>query len=159
MERVGANFSPDQVAIRKQLTRVKRIVEVVDHKLVLFFERTDPDFYSIYRWILVQFKREFPFEGISSVWELFWLDHVCPRELHLYVCAALLIYQRDRVLKLQEGEFDQILRFVNSMLTRTDPVSAVKLGARLYMRVGAVTGHMSRPQSALSDDLLHQLLW
>ncbi|KAA8496311.1 Small G protein signaling modulator 1 [Porphyridium purpureum] len=159
MKRVGSNFSPDQVSIRKQLSHIRRIVSVVDSQLAQYFERTDPDYYSLYRWVLVQYKREFPFDEICNVWELLWLDHVAAGELHLYMAAALLVYQRDRILRLPEGEFDQIVRFVNSMLTRVDGASAVHLGARLYMRVGRVVGNTSRPRSAIADDFLLSMFW
>uniref|UniRef100_A0A7S1TM99 Rab-GAP TBC domain-containing protein n=1 Tax=Erythrolobus australicus TaxID=1077150 RepID=A0A7S1TM99_9RHOD len=152
MQRVGSNFLPDQSGIRAQLSAVRRLMRVADRDLFRFYERTDPSFYSVYRWLLVQFKREVPYRSVSRLWELFWLDHVAPGELHLYVVVALLCAQREQILQLPEGEFDQILRFVNSMARRFDVAAAAHLAARLYLRVGRVHGEASAPHAALHDE-------
>jgi len=152
MRRVGGNFMQDQSGIRTQLSAVRGLVRVADRDLFKFYEMTDPSFYSVYRWLLVHFKREVAYGSVSRLWELFWLDHVAPGELHLYVVVALLCSQRDQILQLPEGEFDQILRFVNSMAKRFDVAAAAHLAARLYLRVGRVRGEESAPDAALDDE-------
>jgi len=151
MIRVGANFLPDQSGIRAQLSAIRRLIRIVDRDLFAFFEEADPSFYSVYRWILVQFKREVEFSQIARMWEIFWLDHVAPKELHIYVVVAILCAQRECILSLPECAFDQILHFVNGMSKQFDPEVAVKLGAKLYLRIGRLHGEVTAPRFALSD--------
>jgi hypothetical protein len=75
MKRVHANFEMDQQAIKKQLTNLKSLVEIVNPRLINYLEGHDSDhFYFCFRWILVNFKREFTFENIMYLWEVLWTD-------------------------------------------------------------------------------------
>jgi hypothetical protein len=76
-----------------------------------------------YRWLLVNFKREFSIEATSLLWEVLWTNHLHPR-FHLFVVIAVLAMVRNDVMA-QKMQFDQILRvrlpvMMNILFVRTD---------------------------------------
>eukprot|EP00186_Timspurckia_oligopyrenoides_P003106 CAMPEP_0182443082 /NCGR_PEP_ID=MMETSP1172-20130603/1916_1 /TAXON_ID=708627 /ORGANISM="Timspurckia oligopyrenoides, Strain CCMP3278" /LENGTH=838 /DNA_ID=CAMNT_0024638249 /DNA_START=58 /DNA_END=2574 /DNA_ORIENTATION=- len=135
MERVDANFQDDQAGIHTQLRHVAMIIQRADPELAEYFELADSQYYCCFRWILLQFKREFDIEDVSRLWEILWLDYFAESNLHIYITAALLIHRRSEILKLPR-KFDSILRFVNNMSNQLDVIEAIDLGVRLYGRVG-----------------------
>jgi len=85
----------------------------------------DPDFYEYlrdrsctnmffcFRWVLIQFKREFPFDTIMTLWEMLWSDFH-GRNYHLFVCLAILMKKRTEIMA-GNMEFDDILKFINNL--------------------------------------------
>lgn len=70
MKKLERNFRVDQTGIRAQLDLLRRIVEVSDKELADYFEVYDPHYYSCFRWILVQLKRELSFTDVLRLWEV-----------------------------------------------------------------------------------------
>ncbi|KAI0560829.1 Rab-GTPase-TBC [Gracilaria domingensis] len=136
MRRIEANFRHDQSGMRRQLAMLRRLMDVADPELSEFFKQTDPEYYTCFRWILVRFKREFAFDAICRVWEALWCRSVGGDDLHIFVAAALLIAQRRDLLKLEEGAFDQLLRYVNDMSMRVDESFAIREGEICFLKYG-----------------------
>ena len=59
-------------------------------------------------WILIAFKREFPFEDVLRLWEVLWTDYYT-NGMVLFVALAVLESHRDVVLRYLV-EFDEILK-------------------------------------------------
>jgi len=59
-------------------------------------------------WILISFKREFPFEGVLRLWEVLWTDYYT-NGMVLFVALAVLESHRDVMLRYLV-EFDEILK-------------------------------------------------
>lgn len=138
MRRVECNFRIDQSGMHAQLARLRRLVRTMDSHLAAFFDATDPDFYTCFRWIIVRFKRELPYDDTARMWEVLWSRHVAGDALHIYVAAALLRAHSSRLLALRSGEFDGLLRYINDMSGRIDADFALREGELLYKRIGAV---------------------
>jgi len=51
-----------------------------------------------YSWVLIAFKREFPFEDVLRLWEVLWSDYYTS-ELVLFVALAVLESHRDMILR------------------------------------------------------------
>jgi hypothetical protein len=62
----------------------------------------------ICRWVLIAFKREFPFDDILRLWEVLWTDYYS-NEFVLFVALAVLESHRDMILRYLV-EFDEILK-------------------------------------------------
>lgn len=136
MIRMEANFRIDQSGMHAQLALLKKIVRVGDEELAAFFEETDPDYYACFRWIVVQFKRELPFEGTTRLWEALWSRQIGGDDLHIFVAAGLLFAHRGRLLALQKGAFDCLLRYMNDMSMRIDVDFAIREGEACYLKWG-----------------------
>jgi hypothetical protein len=59
-------------------------------------------------WILISFKREFPFEDVLRLWEVLWTDYYT-NGMVLFVSLAVLESHRDVMLRYLV-EFDEILK-------------------------------------------------
>ena len=51
-----------------------------------------------FRWVLIAFKREFPFDEVLSLWEVLWTDYYSSQFL-LFVAFAVLESHRDMILR------------------------------------------------------------
>ena len=53
---------------------------------------------KLFSWVLIAFKREFPFEDILRLWEVLWTDYYS-NEFVLFVALAVLESHRDVILR------------------------------------------------------------
>ena len=51
-----------------------------------------------FRWVLIAFKREFPFDDVLRLWEVLWTDYYSSQFL-LFVAFAVLESHRDMILR------------------------------------------------------------
>lgn len=58
-----------------------------------------------FRWVLIAFKREFPFDEVLRLWEVLWTDYYSSQFL-LFVAFAILESHRDMILRylIEVGE-------------------------------------------------------
>jgi hypothetical protein len=58
-----------------------------------------------FRWVLIAFKREFPFDEVLGLWEILWTDYYSSQFL-LFVAFAVLESHRDVILRylIEVGE-------------------------------------------------------
>lgn len=131
MRRMEANFRIDQSGMHAQLGLLRKIIGVADDELMNFFSETDPQFYSCFRWIVVRFKREMPFQDVTTLWEVLWASDN-ERDGHIYVAAGLLLAHRTRILRLEKGAFDSLLRYINDMSMRIDVDFAIHEGEECF---------------------------
>ena len=50
------------------------------------------------RWVLIAFKREFPFDDVLRLWEVLWTDYYS-NNFVLFVALAVLESHRDVILR------------------------------------------------------------
>lgn len=51
-----------------------------------------------FRWVLIAFKREFPFDEVLRLWEVLWTDYYSSQFLP-FVAFAVLESHRDMILR------------------------------------------------------------
>ncbi|XP_024965579.1 TBC1 domain family member 15-like isoform X1 [Cynara cardunculus var. scolymus] len=114
MERLGPNFNRDQNGMHSQLFALSKLVELLDSPLHNYFKQKDClNYFFCFRWILIQFKREFEFDKILRLWEVLWTHHVS-EHLHLYICIAILKRHRAKIMR-EQMSFDTLLKFINEL--------------------------------------------
>ncbi|KAL0340505.1 UNVERIFIED_CONTAM: TBC1 domain family member 15 [Sesamum radiatum] len=119
MERLGPNFNRDQSGMHTQLFALSKLVELLDKPLHHYFERNDClNYFFCFRWILIQFKREFEYEKTMRLWEVMWTHHLS-EHLHLYVCVAILKRHRSKIMG-EQMDFDTLLKFINELSGQID---------------------------------------
>jgi TBC1 domain family member 15 len=77
-------------------------------RFVTFNQAVYPLVTHLCRWILIAFKREFPFEQVLALWEVLWTDYYSDNFV-LFVALAVLESHRDMILRYLV-EFDEILK-------------------------------------------------
>ncbi|XP_074568603.1 uncharacterized protein LOC141825109 [Curcuma longa] len=114
MERLGPNFNRDQSGMHSQLFALSKLVELLDIPLHNYFKQKDClNYFFCFRWILIQFKREFEYEKILQLWEVLW-THYLSEHLHLYMCVAILKRHRNKIMG-EQMDFDTLLKFINEL--------------------------------------------
>ncbi|KAL4589803.1 hypothetical protein LXL04_002713 [Taraxacum kok-saghyz] len=132
MERIGQNFSHDQNGMKCQFFALLKLMEVLDKPLHDYFEDNNCSNYLFcFRWILVQFKREFKYEEIMRLWEVLWTSY--PRDhLHLYICVAILKTHRAKIMG-EKMDFDTLFKYVNELSCHIDLDSMIRYAEALCM--------------------------
>uniref|UniRef100_A0A0C9RV14 TBC1 domain family member 15 n=1 Tax=Wollemia nobilis TaxID=56998 RepID=A0A0C9RV14_9CONI len=119
MERLGPNFDRDQNGMHSQLLALSKLVELLDSPLHNYFKQVDClNYFFCFRWILIQFKREFEYEKVMRLWEVLW-THYLSEHFHLYVCTALLKRHRKKIME-EQMDFDTLLKFINELSCHID---------------------------------------
>ncbi|KAJ3677231.1 hypothetical protein LUZ60_002955 [Juncus effusus] len=114
MERLGPNFNRDQSGMHSQLLALSKLVELLDGQLHGYFKQTDClNYFFCFRWILIQFKREFDYDQIMRLWEVIWTYYLS-EHFHLYICVAILKRYKSRIMG-EQMDFDTLLKFINEL--------------------------------------------
>ncbi|KAB5551910.1 hypothetical protein DKX38_009221 [Salix brachista] len=122
MERLGPNFNRDQNGMHSQLfalSKWMKLVELLDSPLHNYFKQNDClNYFFCFRWVLIQFKREFEYKKTMRLWEVLW-THYLSEHLHLYVCVAILKRYRNKIIG-EHMDFDTLLKFTNELSGHID---------------------------------------
>ncbi|XP_006458178.1 hypothetical protein AGABI2DRAFT_183265 [Agaricus bisporus var. bisporus H97] len=114
MERMKKNFLRDQSGMKQQLSTLQQLIEVMDPELFRHLDKTDGlNLFFCFRWVLIAFKREFPFDDVLRLWEVLWTDYYSTQFV-LFVALAVLESHRDVILRYLV-EFDEILKYCNEL--------------------------------------------
>ena len=86
MERLGPNFDWDQNGMHSQPLSLSKLVEILDNPLHNYFKQADClNYFFCFRWILIQFKREFVHDS------LYFLTSKKSTELHsVDICSTYI---------------------------------------------------------------------
>ncbi|XP_068329918.1 uncharacterized protein [Pyrus communis] len=156
MERLGPNFNRDQSGMHSQLFAIMKLVELLDAPLHNHLTQKDClNYFFCFRWVLIQFKREFEFDKTMRLWEVLW-THYPSEHLHLYVCVAILKRHRGKIIG-EQMDFDTLLKFINELSGRIDLDAVVRDAEALCICAGengAASIPPGTPPSLPVDDVL-----
>lgn len=95
--------------MKQQLLTLQQLIEVMDPELFRHLEKADAlNLFFCFRWVLIAFKREFPFNDVLRLWEVLWTDYYS-KDFVLFIALAVLESHRDMILRYLV-EFDEILK-------------------------------------------------
>ncbi|KAI3524435.1 hypothetical protein L1887_03090 [Cichorium endivia] len=135
MERLGPNFKHDQSGMKFQFFALSKLMEILDKPLHNYFEENNClNYLFCFRWILVQFKREFEYEEIMRLWEVLW-THYPSQHLHLYICVAILKTHRVKIMG-EQMDFDTLFKYINELTCHIDLDSVLHYAEALCMSAG-----------------------
>ncbi|XP_041997851.1 TBC1 domain family member 15-like isoform X1 [Salvia splendens] len=135
MERLGPNFNRDQSGMHSQLFALTKLVQLLDSPLHNYFEQNDClNYFFCFRWLLIQFKREFEYDKTMRIWEVLWTHHLS-EHLHLYVCVAILRRYRTKIMG-EQMDFDTLLKFINELSGQIDLDSTLREAEALCICAG-----------------------
>uniref|UniRef100_A0A0N4ZCK3 Rab-GAP TBC domain-containing protein n=1 Tax=Parastrongyloides trichosuri TaxID=131310 RepID=A0A0N4ZCK3_PARTI len=114
MERVHKNFDMDQIHIRNKLTQLRDLLMIINPRFVRYLESHESGhMFFCFRWVLVEFKREFSFKDIMTLWEVLWTDVPCENFLLLF-CLAVLDKQANIIMNNNFG-LTETLKHINNL--------------------------------------------
>uniref|UniRef100_A0A670ZH91 TBC1 domain family member 15 n=1 Tax=Pseudonaja textilis TaxID=8673 RepID=A0A670ZH91_PSETE len=117
MELVHHNFEESQESMKRQLSQLTLLLRVLDPPLCDFLDSKESGSLCFcFRWILIWFKREFPFSEILQLWEVLWTELPCPN-FHLLVACGILDAERQALMNSGFG-FNEILKHINELTMR-----------------------------------------
>ncbi|PWA95739.1 ypt/Rab-GAP domain of gyp1p superfamily protein [Artemisia annua] len=139
MKKARHNFRLDETGIRRQLSRVSKIIKSKDSHLYKHLEKLQAeDCFFVYRMVVVLFRRELSFEQTICLWEVMWADQAAIRagigksawhkirqrappteDLLLYAIAASVLQRRKQILE-KYSSMDEIVRECNNMAGQLD---------------------------------------
>ncbi|KAF8503378.1 RabGAP/TBC [Russula emetica] len=143
MNRMKQNFLRDQSGMKKQLSTLQQLLQVMDPELYRHFEKTEGlNLFFCFRWILIAFKREFTFEDVLRLWEVLWTDYYT-NGMVLFVALAVLESHRDVILRYLV-EFDEILKYCNELSMTIELDTTVAQAEVLFLSFQQLVADMDR---------------
>lgn len=135
MEHMAPNFHRDQNGMHSQLLALSKLVQLLDFPLHSYLKQADClNYFFCFRWLLIQFKREFSYEDVIRLWEALWTNHLT-EHFHLYICVALLKVHKNEIIG-EEMDFDTLLKFTNELSGQIDLESALRDAEALFLIAG-----------------------
>ncbi|KAA0190582.1 Small G protein signaling modulator 1, partial [Fasciolopsis buskii] len=107
--------SPGVNCMDLRFANLKALIEVFDPELFTFLteKSLDCQFYFCYRWLLLDFKREFKYEDVFAIWEVIWASRrLVAYDFGVFFALAFLQYYRDIIL-YYDMDLTEIIRFYN----------------------------------------------
>ncbi|XP_068959416.1 LOW QUALITY PROTEIN: TBC1 domain family member 17 [Petaurus breviceps papuanus] len=136
MELVHGNFEESQETMKRQLGQLLLLLRILDPPLCDFLDSQDSGSLCFcFRWLLIWFKREFPFPDILHLWEVLWTGLPGPN-LHLLVACAILDMERDTLMLSGFGS-NEILKHINELTMKLSVEDVLTRAQALYMQLTA----------------------
>uniref|UniRef100_G1PW67 TBC1 domain family member 17 n=1 Tax=Myotis lucifugus TaxID=59463 RepID=G1PW67_MYOLU len=138
MELVHGNFEESQETMKRQLGQLLLLLRVLDPPLCDFLDSQDSGSLCFcFRWLLIWFKREFPFPDVLRLWEVLWTGLPGPH-LHLLVACAILDMERDTLMLSGFGS-NEILKHINELTMKLSVEDVLTRAEALYRQLTACT--------------------
>ncbi|XP_062504389.1 small G protein signaling modulator 1-like isoform X2 [Corticium candelabrum] len=122
LTKLGGNFNAgEQNQMDLNFSNLRALLRVMDPDLHELLQDQDcTHLYFTHRWFLVDFKREFGYDGIFYVWEMIWAAGHCSSQFFRIFIAFALLQQYKHVLLHNEMGFTDITKFFNEMAEHHD---------------------------------------
>lgn len=133
MDRMERNFLKDQSGMKIQMETLNQLVSLMLPKLFLHLERCDSiNLFFFFRMLLVWFKREFTFDDIIKLWEVFLTDYYSS-QFHLFFALAILS-KHEKIILQHLSRFDEVLRYMNDLSLTMDKDDLLVRAELLFLR-------------------------
>lgn len=143
MERMERNFLRDQSGIRDQMLTLTELCQLLLPKLSEHLNKCDSsNLFFCFRMLLVWFKREFEFEDVCSIWEVFFTDYYSS-QFQLFFMLAILQKNSQPIIQ-NLNQFDQVLKYFNDMHGTMDWSDLMSRSELLFIRFKKIMEVMER---------------
>ncbi|XP_051013899.1 small G protein signaling modulator 2 isoform X2 [Acomys russatus] len=136
MKRMSQNF-PNGGAMDAHFANMRSLIQILDSELFeLMHQNGDyTHFYFCYRWFLLDFKRELPYEDVFAVWEVIWAArHVSSEHFVLFIALALVEAYRE-IIRDNDMDFTDVIKFFNERAERHDAQEILRIARDLVHKV------------------------
>lgn len=145
MDRMERNFLRDQSGIRDQMLTVTELATLMLPQLSEHLKKCDSsNLFFCFRMLLVWFKREFEFNDVCSIWEIFWTDYYSS-QFQLFFMLAIL--QKNSTPIMQNlNQFDQVIKYFNDLHNTMDWNDLMIRSELLFIRFQKLMNLMDRKE-------------
>ncbi|KAJ8520411.1 hypothetical protein ONZ45_g2766 [Pleurotus djamor] len=151
MNRMKENFLRDQSGMKRHLLTLQQLIGFMDPELYRHLEKIDGlNLFFCFRWVLISFKREFPFDDVLKLWEVLWTDYYS-NNFVLFVALAVLESHRDMILRYLV-EFDEILKYCNELSMTIELDSTLAQAEVLFLSFSQLVADMDRRRAEDFDE-------
>ncbi|XP_055432894.1 small G protein signaling modulator 2 isoform X2 [Bubalus kerabau] len=136
MKRMSQNF-PNGGAMDTHFANMRSLIQILDSELFeLMHQNGDyTHFYFCYRWFLLDFKRELPYEDVFAVWEVIWAArHISSEHFVLFIALALVEAYRE-IIRDNNMDFTDIIKFFNERAEHHDAQEILRIARDLVHKV------------------------
>lgn len=114
MDRMERNFVRDQSGMKLQMLTLNELLQFSRPDLFKHLEKCESnDLFFFFRMLLVWYKREFPFDEVILLWEIFLTDYYSS-QYHLFFALAIL-NDNERIIVQNLKRFDEVLKYMNDL--------------------------------------------
>lgn len=100
--------------MKAKLSTLQQLISLMDPRLYRKLEATNStSLFMCFRWLLIDFKREFKFEDVIRLWDVIFTDYYST-EFVLFIALAVLHSHRDVIIRYLV-EFDEVLKYANDL--------------------------------------------
>ncbi|KAG0658383.1 GTPase activating protein [Maudiozyma exigua] len=143
MDRMERNFLRDQSGIRDQMLTLTELCQLMLPQLSDHLNKCDSsNLFFCFRMLLVWFKREFVFEDICKIWEIFWTDSYSS-QFQLFFMLAILQKNSEPIMN-NLNQFDQVIKYFNDLHNTMDWRDIMIRSELLFIRFEKLMSLMER---------------
>lgn len=143
MDRMERNFLRDQSGIRDQMLTLSELTTMMLPQLSEHLQKCDSsNLFFCFRMLLVWFKREFSFNDVCSIWEIFWTDYYTS-QFQIFFMLAILQKNSQPIIQ-HLNQFDQVIKFFNDLHNTMDWNDLMVRSELLFIRFQKLMNVMDR---------------
>lgn len=143
MDRMERNFLRDQSGIRDQMLTLTELCQLMLPQLTEHLNKCDSsNLFFCFRMLLVWFKREFEFQDVCSIWEIFLTDFYSS-QFQLFFMLAILQKNSQPIIQNLD-QFDQVLKYFNDLHGTMDWSDLMTRSELLFIRFRKIMEVMER---------------
>ncbi|CAG58319.1 uncharacterized protein GVI51_C05269 [Nakaseomyces glabratus] len=148
MERMERNFLRDQSGIRDQMLALTDLCQLMLPRLSAHLQKCDSsDLFFCFRMLLVWFKREFNYDDIFNIWEVFFTDFYSSQYQLFFMLAILQKNSSPIVNNLQT--FDQVIKYFNDLNSKMNWRDLMVRSELLFIQFHKTADLLARRQEQL----------
>lgn len=138
MDTMAPNFDKDQQGMNANFLELEKLLRCIDPTFHQYLSQANClNMFFVYRWILINFKREFNIDDVMVLWEAIWTCHLHHR-FHLFIALAMLSTARGDIIAQRMG-FDQILQCMNGLSGKLRADDVLRRAEALFRNFDART--------------------
>lgn len=147
MDRMERNFVRDQSGMKKQMLVLNELLQFMNPDLYKHLAKCEStDLFFFFRMLLVWYKREFEWDDVNTLWEVFWTDYYSS-QYHLFFALAILSSQESSI-KNYLNRFDEVLKFMNELLGKMKLRDLLVRAELLFLRFRRMVDLIDRENAA-----------
>ncbi|KAJ3311990.1 hypothetical protein HDV04_003486 [Boothiomyces sp. JEL0838] len=133
MNKKKENFNNDGAGIKRQLELLRKLLKVMDLPLYTKLnEIGSMNLFCAFRWILVLFKREFPFEQTMKLWDACFSNYYST-DFHIFICLTIFETYRNEIIGHIE-DTDELLCFIHGLSNKMDSDAILASAEDLFLQ-------------------------
>lgn len=150
MERMERNFLRDQSGIRDQMLALTDLCQLMLPQLSTHLSKCDSsDLFFCFRMILVWFKREFDYDDIFGIWEVFFTNFYSSQYQLFFMLAILQTNSLPIINNLES--FDQVIKYFNDLHNSLNSKDLMIRSELLFIQFEKTADLLARKKRAVED--------